>query len=57
LFRESLGSFLAYTGKQIAGSVFVGTDLAAIAGVFVYGKRQQQKDLEKKDDQFKDTKK
>jgi uncharacterized membrane protein len=52
-----LGSFLAYTGKQIAGSVFVGTDLAAIAGVFVYGKHQQQKDLEKKNDQFRDKKK
>lgn len=53
LFVLGLGSYLAYIGREVAGSVFVGTDLAALAGVFVYGKHLQRKELAEKNEQFK----
>jgi uncharacterized membrane protein len=48
-----LGFYLAFIGRQIAGSVFVGADLASLAGVFVLGKRRQRQELAKKNEQFK----
>ena len=51
-----LGFYLAVTGKQIAGSIFVGADLSALAGVFVYGKHVQRKELAQKSEQFKKPK-
>ena len=51
-----LGGYLAYIGREIAGSIFVGVDLSALAGVFVYGKRLQRQELEKKAEQFKKPK-
>jgi len=48
-----LGAYLAATGKQIAGSIFVGVDLASLAGVFVYGKHIQRKELASKNEPLK----
>ena len=42
------GLFLIYQGESIEGIGTVLTTLAALAGVFVYGRRQQRKERERK---------
>jgi FtsH-binding integral membrane protein len=39
------GVFLAYVGKETSGLVSIITALVGLAGVFVYGKYEQKKDL------------
>ncbi|MFZ0864447.1 MAG: DUF2335 domain-containing protein [Candidatus Sulfotelmatobacter sp.] len=47
------GTYLAGTGKQITGGILVGVDVVALAGVFVYGKKVQRRDLDQKREPFK----
>jgi uncharacterized membrane protein len=42
------GIFLAYVGRETSGLVSIITALVGLAGVFVYGKSEQKKDLAKK---------
>lgn len=42
------GIFLVYVGKEIFGLASIVTALAGLAGVFVYGKYEQKKDLANK---------
>ncbi|MGO9864337.1 MAG: DUF2335 domain-containing protein [Terriglobales bacterium] len=42
------GIFLAYEGKETSGVVSIITALVGLAGVFVYGKMEQKKDLASK---------
>ncbi len=42
------GIFLIYSGREATGLTSIISALAALIGVFVYGKREQQKDLTKK---------
>lgn len=42
------GVFLVYIGKEATGLTSIITALVGLAGVFVYGKHEQQKDLAKK---------
>jgi uncharacterized membrane protein len=42
------GIFLAYVGKETSGLASIITALVALAGVFVYGKIEQKKDLANK---------
>jgi uncharacterized membrane protein len=44
------GTFLIYIGKSAAGLVPIIGALGALAGVFIYGKREQKKDLQRKGD-------
>jgi uncharacterized membrane protein len=46
------GLFLAHEGKQITGFGMIVAELTALAGVFVYGKRSQHKELDKKKEQL-----
>jgi uncharacterized membrane protein len=47
------GSFLAYSGHQITGGVFVTVDIIGLASVFVIGKRAQSQELARKREPFK----
>ena len=42
------GIFLVYVGKETSGLTSIITALAGLAGVFVYGKYEQRKDLANK---------
>jgi uncharacterized membrane protein len=42
------GVFLAYSGKETSGLAAIVTALVGLAGVFVYGKIEQKKDLANK---------
>jgi uncharacterized membrane protein len=42
------GVFLAYVGRETSGVTSIITALVGLAGVFVYGKREQKKDLANK---------
>jgi len=42
------GIWLIHDGKNAAGLASVLSSLAALVGVFLYSKREQKKDLEKK---------
>jgi predicted MFS family arabinose efflux permease len=42
------GIFLAYVGRETSGLSAIVTALVALAGVFVYGKKEQKKDLAEK---------
>jgi uncharacterized membrane protein len=42
------GIFLAYIGRETSGLTSIITALVGLTGVFVYGKREQRKDLENK---------
>lgn len=42
------GIFLAYVGRETSGLTAIITALVGLAGVFVYGKSQQKKDLANK---------
>jgi uncharacterized membrane protein len=42
------GMYLVHEGKSTAGLATILTALASLVGVFVYSKREQQKDLAKK---------
>jgi uncharacterized membrane protein len=44
------GMFLMYMGKESTGLASVITALAALVGVFIYGKREEQSDRKKKAD-------
>jgi uncharacterized membrane protein len=49
-----LGGFaLIYLNKNILGTIFVGGDIVAVIGVFVYGKRDQRQQLRAKADTVK----
>ena len=49
-----LGGFLLiYLNKDILGTAFVGGDLVAMLGVFIYGKRDQRQQLRRKADAVK----
>lgn len=44
-----LGGFLLiYLNKDILGTVFIGSDIAATVGIFIYGKRDQRHQLRRK---------
>lgn len=43
------GFVLIYLNKNILGTVFIGTDVAATVGVFIYGKYDQRKQLLRKE--------
>lgn len=47
------GVYLIATGKSTAGLTVIGCDLAALVGVFVYGKRSQSKELSRKAEPFR----
>jgi uncharacterized membrane protein len=51
------GFYLAYIGKQVAGSTIAVADLATLAGVFVYGKHLQREELDRKKDSLKKERK
>ena len=42
------GIFLAYEGKETSGIATIITALVGLAGVFVYGKMEQKKELANK---------
>jgi len=42
------GSLLVYGGKETSGLTAIITALAGLVGVFVYGKREQKKELANK---------
>lgn len=42
------GFVLIYLNKSILGTAFIGTDIAATVGVFIYGKYDQRRQLRKK---------
>ena len=42
------GSLLVYSGKETSGLTAIITALAGLVGVFVYGKREQKKELANK---------
>jgi uncharacterized membrane protein len=47
-----LGGFsLIYLNKSVLGTIFVGSDIAALVGVFIYGRRDQKSQLREKADQ------
>lgn len=49
-----LGGFLLiYLNKDILGTVFIGSDIAATIGIFIYGKRDQRQQLRRKADAVK----
>ena len=44
-----LGGFLLiYLNKDVLGTVFIGSDIAATVGIFIYGKRDQRQQLRRK---------
>lgn len=44
-----IGGFaLIYLDKNILGTIFIATDIAGTVGIFLYGKRDQQRQLAKK---------
>jgi uncharacterized membrane protein len=47
------GIFLIHEGRQLTGGLLVTSDIAALAGVFVYGKKRQRQELDSKNQQFK----
>jgi uncharacterized membrane protein len=47
------GVFLVATGHPISGSTISIADVASLAGVFVYGKRAQRQELDRKKEPFK----
>lgn len=47
----ALGTVIILTGHQWAGAAIMGVDVVALAGVFVYGQRQQSKERTEKDAQ------
>jgi len=49
------GIFLAYIGRETSGLTAIITALVALAGVFVYGKSEQKKDLANKDKAITNT--
>jgi len=42
-------SYLALNGQPVVGGLFGSTTVLALVGMFVYGKKQQTKDLQSKD--------
>lgn len=44
-----LGTITILLGQPVAGGAVMGVDVVALAGVFVYGQRQQSKDRAEKD--------
>ena len=49
------GMFLVHEGKSGEGLAAILTALASLVGVFLYSKREQQKDLSKKTDALTDA--
>lgn len=44
----AIGGYLLSLGQKVEGSLFAGSTLAAIVGVFVYGTGQRRKEREEK---------
>ncbi len=49
LIGLSFGSFLVYSGHDIAGASIAGVTLIGLVTVFIKGQNRQDKDLEEKD--------
>ena len=49
LIGLSLGSFLVYSGHDVAGAAIAGTTLVGLVTVFIKWQNRQDKDLKEKD--------
>ena len=48
------GLFLIYEGKNISGVISVVLALASLVGIFIYGKKTQEKELQSKNKAFQE---
>lgn len=55
MFSLVLGGFLIMNGHDQAGAAIIVTNIAALAGVFVYGSQQQSEERRKKAQTMKDA--